>query len=787
MATGPENTRVTPPHDPDERYQATEYDAAQEGDDHPLEGPQAQSKLSQLQEWYQQAREGQYENRQQQEIDADFYDGLQWTQEDIDTLQARGQPAFVFNNIKPAVDWVIGTERKTRADFKVFPRKDEDREIAQIKGKLLKYVNDVNNGEYARSRAFKDAARVGVGWLEDGVRDDITKDPIFSGYESWRNIYYDPLSREKDLSDARYLFRVKWVDKDIALRMFPDREEAIKRSARGVSELFRSAEGQEPDDDFIRVMAEHHEQELTGTVGSAAVLDGETINPGNERDRVRLVECWYKEPAKVQIMRGYNEALEGQEFDPQNTEHMRAESEGEVSLRETLRLKMRVAIFTGDALLADQETPYKHNSFPFTPIWGWRRDRDNAPYGMIRNSRDPQEDLNKRASKALHILSSNQVVADKSAVDDWNEAVEQIGRSDGVIRVNGERRFEFVSDKALASEHLQLMQQDQVFIQNTTGVTDENMGRETNATSGKAIQARQEQGQAVTFELFDNLRLAMQIQGEKQLSLVEQYYDMPRKLRIVGQKGQSEFIEINQPRYDENGAVTFDNDITGTQADFVVDQQDFNQTTRQAMFEQLMELSSKLPADITLQMLDLVIDLSDVPNKDELVSRIRKLNGQLGPDEDQDPELKQQQQAKQAEQERDQEIERQDTLSEVQERLAKATNERLGAQKEATELAKELRDNPDLARIVDQLLGSAGYEESRNDLYATLMGRAPPEPNPEPKDHQDQAAVQRGQAALQQAQQPGQPGQPGQPAGDQGAPLGQPEPEEAVPRREPPQ
>lgn len=718
MATGPHSVRVTAPHDPDERYQAEEYNSAAGGEDHPLETPSAKAKLSQLRDWYQQAREGQYENRQQQEIDADFYDGLQWTQEDINVLQARGQPAFVFNNIKPAVDWVIGTERKTRADFKVYPRTEDDYELAQIKGKLLKYVQDINNGEYARSRAFKDAVRVGVGWLEDGVRDDFTKDPIFSGYESWRNIYYDPLSKEKDLSDARYLFRVKWVDKDIALRMFPERREAIKRAAREVSSLFR--EDEDAEDDFIRVMAEHHEQELTGQVGTSNVLDGETVNPGNDRDRVRMVECWYREPATVQIMRGYNEALEGVEYDAENTEHIRAYQDGEVTLRNTVRLKMRVAIFTGDALMADQESPYKHNDFPFTPIWGWRRDRDNAPYGMVRNSRDPQEDLNKRASKALHILSSNQVVADKSAVDDWNEAVEQIGRSDGVIRVNGDRRFEFVSDKALAAEHLQLMQQDQLFIQNTTGVTDENMGRETNATSGKAIQARQEQGQAVTFELFDNLRLAMQLQGEKQLSLVEQFYDMPRKLRITGQKGQSEFIEINRPQYGQDGSIQFLNDITATQADFVVDQQDFNQTARQAMFEQLMELASKLPPEITLNMLDLVVDLSDVPNKDELVQRIRKLNGQLGPDEDQDPELVKQQQAKQAEQQRKQEIEHQDTLSQVQERLAGATQDRLEAQKEAMEIAKELRDNPDLARIIDNLLGSAGYEESRNDLYATL-------------------------------------------------------------------
>ena len=45
----------------------------------------------------------------------------------------------------------------------------------------------------------------------------------------------------------------------------------------------------------------------------------------------------------------------------------------------------------------------------------------------------------------------------------------------------------------------------------------------------------------------------------------------------------------------------------------------------------MMKLLSSLPPDISVQMLDLGFELSDIPGRDEIVSRIRKINGQVDP------------------------------------------------------------------------------------------------------------------------------------------------------------
>ena len=116
-----------------------------------------------------------------------------------------------------------------------------------------------------------------------------------------------------------------------------------------------------------------------------------------------------------------------------------------------------------------------------------------------------------------------------------------------------------------------LAREDAKYIQNVAGVTDDNMGRETNATSGIAIQARSDQGTIVTADIFDNFRLAFQLQGEIQLSLIEQFYDMAKTFRVTGGRNDLEFVSIN--RVQPDGSVL--DPITESEADYIVDAQDF--------------------------------------------------------------------------------------------------------------------------------------------------------------------------------------------------------------------
>ena len=115
-----------------------------------------------LTSWYDAEWNRQASNRFQQALDEDFYDGMQWTQEDAQALIERGQAPLVFNEVKPTIDWIIGTERRTRVDYKILPREKDDEALAEIKTKLMKYVSDANKLPWHRSMAFADAIKGGM-------------------------------------------------------------------------------------------------------------------------------------------------------------------------------------------------------------------------------------------------------------------------------------------------------------------------------------------------------------------------------------------------------------------------------------------------------------------------------------------------------------------------------------------------------------------------------------------------------------------------------------------------
>ena len=736
MAEGAfENMRVIRPRNQLLDMELDDYDDDDQlrPGEHPLDGPEAKEKLSKLKEWWLETRQAHAENRLEQMIDVGFYDGEQWRDEDAKEVMERGQHPLVYNKTAQHINWILGTERRTKVDFKVYPRGSEDVESALTKQQLLKYVSDVNKSQFARSRAFADAIKAGVGWLEAGIRSDPTEEPLFDRYEHWRNIWWDHLHKELDLSDARYLFRTKWVDTDIGKMMFPGREQALERSARLDDFLWGQTDDDEEPTGFTPLYRDANGNPFLGYGRSTY---DESFNIGNRRKRNKLVECWYRQPERRQMFRpsrfpgmgdnlaGLMDRTDGQTYDPMDEGMSYLLNEGLASTYDAIKMSVWVAVFCGDFLLMDQRSPYKHDRFPFIPIWCYRRDRDGMPYGVIRNMRDAQEDLNKRKSKALFILSTNQLIGEEDAFEDWDEAADEAARPDGVLKHRRGAQFEINRNLDLAGEHVMLMQQDVEFLEATSGVTEENLGEVTNTNSGAAINLRQVQGSVVTAALFDNLRHAVQLQGDIELSLIEQFYAEPKVVRIVNDRGRAEFMEINQYGFDPQGMPTLLNPITESKADFVVDTQDFRENMRMAMFDQLMEMTTRLDPEVTMQILDLVIELSDVPGKDEIVRRIRRLNGQTDPEDPNREQVEAERDAQAAEEadraKREQEANITAKLAQGRKAAADGDRSRAQMMMEAVEIVANLKGNPMLARAVDVLMDS--FELGGDALPSTQVG-----------------------------------------------------------------
>lgn len=729
---------------------------AKEGKKNDLDSEPATRFHSRLLSIYEQELDRQAENRMEMAIDADFYDNIQWSEEDARELKSRGQDPLVFNVISSSVNWVTGTEKRGRTDYKILPRKKEAAKPAEKKTQLMKYLSDVNRSTFHVSRGFEDAAKVGLGWLECGVQDDDDSEPIYDRYESWRNLLWDSACSEKDLSDCRYMFRSKWLDMDVGEAMFPERTGILKSSAGDGDNYGLDQQGDEAMD------SAENARELTGSA--------RTDYSSNARTRVRVMEAWIRRPTKVRRIKGGEFA--GDVYEPGHDGHEDALEAGNSVLVEKVSMRMYVAIFASTGLLYAGISPYRHNSFPFTPIWCYRRDRDGLPYGMIRGMRDLQYDINKRAAKALHILSTNKVIMDEGAVEDIDEFLEEISRPDAVIVKKQGKELVINADRELAPIHMEFMSRSISMIQQQSGVTDEAMGRSTNATSGIAIGRRQEQGAMATAGIFDNLRFASQVHGEKKLSLIEQYMSEEKQFRITNMRGVPDYITVN------DGLP--ENDIVRTKADFVISESDWRATIRQNATEELTALLMQLaPAapQLAMVMLDLVVEEMDIGNREELVKRIRQVTGMKDPDQEEPtPEEVEAEQAAAAQQQQ-QEQERQALLqAELQGKAATAMKDEATAQKAmaesqlvlsklsgtnvetlraALEAALAMISTPAVSPVADIVLKEAGFVSATEK--AELEQQAALEQAQQQQMAEDQeAAMAEEQAAQAMQQQPDQ-------------------------------
>jgi hypothetical protein len=642
-----------------------------------------------------------------------YYDNEQWTWADAQTLKDRGQDPIVYNEVKPTIDWLIGTERRTRIDYVVMaqdegPDADED---AQTKTKILKYLDETNQAPFERSWAAEDAFKAGIGWLEVGVRGDPSGVPIFVGAESWRNVLWDSQCQRRDIQDARYVFRIKVVDYDVAVALFPHKRDAIDRVIQ--------------TGDNLRVFSEWFGgmgNLITGLDSFNTLSDpldyitNKPVDMFNARKRILLLECWSREP----IHRGNT---------PQE-------------LAEPLQYRIVVSIMTEHDTLIESESPYKHNRFPFVPVWAYRNRRTGLPYSPIWPLLGPQDALNKRMSKSVFEANAKQVMLEKGAVDpevmDPDELRQEFNDPNGMPVFNDGAisggKVREVNWPAAVANQITLAENDRNTIRSISGVTPDNRGMTSQAQSGKAVLAKQDQGGLLTAELFDNLLLARKIEGEITLSLVEQFMVQPRTIRVSDDVNRSERIRINDPQADG----TYLNDISARQAHFVIGEQAWRQSYAEASFEMLLQVLSQLaPAApmAVINLLDLVFDMHpNLPRKQAIVQRIRAINGQTAPDGKMTPE----QQAAMQQKQQMAMLQFQSQISKLQADIAQsrakgekyatdAMMDRLTAIYESAQAAQVLVSFPAAAPIADALLKSAGFQDQ------SAQGSAPPIPPGQPQ------------------------------------------------------
>jgi hypothetical protein len=464
--------------------------------------------------WMRSAQRFEEKWREDNQKNFEYLDGCQWSEDEEHTIRSRGQQPTVINTILPTVDMVCAVASQQTTDIQVVGRENSDEQMANMLTHLLKHTLDTCHFDYKEKLAIRESYIGGRSWFEVGIfTDERGKDLIKVSHVPWENVYLDPFSREPDASDARFIIKAKWVDRDAVKWLFPE-------AAEMVDSVF--------EDDY-------HGQEYEAQTNSSGRSE---LYYDARSNRVRICECYYKRPEYVKV-KLLNEET-GKEYE-----------------KEILKDVLHYVIFADEVILQGSATEHARNipeldidCYPLVPMY-CRRDRKGRPCGIVKNLIDLQDQINKLNSKFMWTLSSNRLIMEDGAAKNIEKVREEYQRPDGVvildqgglskIRVDDKYR-----DLSYMSNHLNFLLATE---QRISGVNDSMLGLGgTNERSGIMQSTRISQGASMQTSILENMFYARECVSRVILKLIGKYYTDYRVMQITEPNGMRVNYEFNVPQ-----------------------------------------------------------------------------------------------------------------------------------------------------------------------------------------------------------------------------------------------
>jgi hypothetical protein len=474
------------------------------------------------------------ESREDEIDDLRFYAGSpdnhwQWP---ADVLATRGavqgqtinaRPTLTINKLPQHVRQVTNDMRQNRPGAKVIPVDDNaDVEVADIFNGMIRHIEYISDADVAYDTACENQVSYGEGYItlmteycdENTFDQDIKIGRIRNSF----SVYMDPLIQDPTGADAKYCFITEDLTKAEYERQYPD--------AAPIS-----------------------------TLQSLGVGDQSISNWLNE-DTVRIASYYYidYDKTKLNLYPGNQSAFEGTPEDK-----MLKDMFGKpVKSRMSERPRVMYCKINGYEILEQKEWAGKW--IPVIRVIGNEFEVDGRIYisGLVRNAKDAQRMYNYWVSQEAEMLA----LAPKAPFigyggqfegyeDKWKtantnnwpylEVNPDVTDGQGAVLPLPQRAQPPMASSGL----LQAKAGASEDIKSTTGQYNASLGMGSNERSGKAILARQREGDVGTFHYGDNLTRAVRHVARQLVDLIPKIYDTQRIARIIGEDGETKMVKIN--------------------------------------------------------------------------------------------------------------------------------------------------------------------------------------------------------------------------------------------------
>jgi hypothetical protein len=474
------------------------------------------------------------QTREDELDDLRFYAGSpdnQW-QWPADVLQTRGavqgqtinaRPCLTINKLPQHVHQVTNEQRMNRPGIKVIPADDKaDVDMADVFNGVIRHIEYISDADVAYDTACENQVSYGEGYIrllteycdEDTFDQDIKIGRIRNSF----SVYMDPMIQDPTGADARWCFVTEDLTKAEYERMYPD--------AAPISTLMSLGVG---------------DQSIAQWIGE---------------NTVRIAEYFYIEYEKqtLNLYPGNQTAFSGTPED----KTLRMMFGKPIRTREADRKKVKWCKINGYDILEERE--WAGTYIPVVRVVGNEFEVDGQMYvsGLVRNAKDAQRMYNYWVSQEAEMLA----LAPKAPFIGYGGQFEGYEQQWKTANTNNWPYLEVNPDVTdgqgavlplpqraqppmASSGLLQAKAGAAEDIKSATGQYNASLGMTSNERSGKAILARQREGDIGTYHYVDNLARAIRHIGRQLVDLIPKIYDTERIARIIGEDGEPDTVKMN--------------------------------------------------------------------------------------------------------------------------------------------------------------------------------------------------------------------------------------------------
>jgi hypothetical protein len=474
------------------------------------------------------------QTREDELDDLRFYAGSpdnQW-QWPADVLQTRGavqgqtinaRPCLTINKLPQHVHQVTNEQRMNRPGIKVIPADDKaDVDMADVFNGVIRHIEYISDADVAYDTACENQVSYGEGYIrllteycdEDTFDQDIKIGRIRNSF----SVYMDPMIQDPTGADARWCFVTEDLTKAEYERMYPD--------AAPISTLMSLGVG---------------DQSIAQWIGE---------------NTVRIAEYFYIEYEKqtLNLYPGNQTAFTGSPED----KTLRMMFGKPIRTREADRKKVKWCKINGYDILEEREWAGAY--IPVVRVVGNEFEVDGQMYvsGLVRNAKDAQRMYNYWVSQEAEMLA----LAPKAPFIGYGGQFEGYEQQWKTANTNNWPYLEVNPDVTdgqgavlplpqraqppmASSGLLQAKAGAAEDIKSATGQYNASLGMTSNERSGKAILARQREGDIGTYHYVDNLARAIRHIGRQLVDLIPKIYDTERIARIIGEDGEPDTVKMN--------------------------------------------------------------------------------------------------------------------------------------------------------------------------------------------------------------------------------------------------